>query len=98
MTPKRFSDFAKEARPLEGTKVRIDTVLNRQILITGCVIKKSKFPQQSDRYLTIQFKMDDKDYVVFSGSTVLTEQLIKYGDQIPFVATIKKIDRFYTLS
>jgi len=36
--------------------------------------------------------------VLFTGSDVLIEQMEKYGDQIPFAATIKKIDRYYTLS
>jgi len=29
---------------------------------------------------------------------VLIDQLEKYGNEIPFTATIKKIDRYYTLS
>jgi len=36
--------------------------------------------------------------VVFTGSDVLIEQMERYGEEIPFVATIKKVDRYYTLS
>jgi hypothetical protein len=37
-------------------------------------------------------------HVVFTGSSVLVEQMEKYGGKVPFVATIKRVDRYYTLS
>jgi hypothetical protein len=37
-------------------------------------------------------------YVLFTGSTILIEQMEKYKDEMPFMATIKKVDKFYTLS
>jgi hypothetical protein len=36
--------------------------------------------------------------VLFTGSDVLIEQMQKYGDQISFAATIKKIDRYFILT
>lgn len=96
---KRFSDFAQEAKPMDGAKLKIDDVINKEILIIGCKIKDSKYSKSnSSRCLTIQFVMDDKRYVLFTGSTILIEQMEKYQHEIPFLATIKKIDRYYTLS
>lgn len=87
----RFSDFATEARPLDGKKVRIDDILNLEILITGHALKNSKYPKNvSGLCLTIQFRLDGELCVTFTGSDVLIDQFKKYGDNIPFVATIKK--------
>lgn len=97
--PKRFSDFAQEAKPMDGAKLKIDDVINREILIIGCKIKESKYSRtNSSNCLTLQFIMDEKRYVLFTGSSILIEQMQKYKDEIPFLATIKKIDRYYTLS
>lgn len=97
--PKRFSDFAQEAGPLDGTKLKIDDIINKEISIIGCKIKESKYSKtNSSNCLTIQFMMDEKRHVLFTGSSILIEQIEKYKDEIPFLATIKKIDKYYTLS
>lgn len=99
MLPKRFSDFAEEESPMEGDKVRIDSILNQEILITGYKVKKSKYVKKgSDQCLTVQFETEGSKKIFFTGSNVLLDQLDKYGHEIPFVATVKKIDRYYTLS
>jgi hypothetical protein len=43
-------------------------------------------------------ELPDERFIIFTGSTVLQEQLEKYKDRLPFMATIRKIDRFYTLT
>ena len=97
--PKKFRDFAQENLPLDGDKIRLDEVINRELLITGYSIKRSKYDKNnSGKCLTLQVELDNAHRVVFTGSDVLIEQLEKYGDQVPFWATIKKIDRYYTLS
>jgi len=99
MTPKRFADFAQEAGPLDGEKVKLDSILNIEILITGYKIKKSKYgASNSGQCLTVQFEQDGQRKIFFTGSEVLAQQFDKYGNEIPFVATIKRIDRYYTLS
>lgn len=98
---KRFSDFANEPQPLEGDKVRIDDVLNKEIIVTGFDIKNSKYQKNnSGKYLTLQFKRkeEEKPNVLFTGSDVLIGQLEKYQEEIPFLTTIRKINRYYTLS
>lgn len=98
MSFKKFKDFAKEQAPLEGAKMKLDNLINKEIMVTGFKIRNSKFKDGSNRCLTLQFELDKTRYVVFSGSSILIEQMEKYGYEMPFMATIKKIDRYYTLS
>jgi hypothetical protein len=46
----------------------------------------------------LQFMKDETQHVIFTGSAVLINQLEKYGKEIPFLATVRKIERYYTLS
>ena len=99
MMPKRFADFAQEEGPLDGEKVKIDSILNIEITIAGYKVKKSKYgASNSGQCLTVQFEQQGKRRIFFTGSEVLMQQFEKYGQEIPFVATIKRIDRYYTLS
>ncbi len=99
MTPKRFSEFAQEEGPLDGEKVKLDSILNLEITITGYKIKKSKYgASNSGQCLTVQFEQDGTHKIFFTGSEVLMQQFEKYGGEIPFIATVKRIDRYYTLS
>ncbi len=94
----RFHEFAEESGPLDGDKIRIDDILNKELIITGYKIKESKYPKSGPKCLTLQVVLDDKKYVLFTGSVVLLEQMEKYQDHLPFIATIQKIDRYYTLT
>ena len=96
-TKKRFSDFAKEHRPLEGAKIRIDDVVNMEILIIAYKIKGSKY-HKSLPCLTLQFVMGEERHILFTSSVVLAEQIEAYKDELPFYTTIKKIDRYYTFT
>ena len=98
----RFSDFASPGGPLEGKKTKIDDVLNVEIVLLAYTMKESKYQKSSAKdCLTVQFEYPDKPgekYVIFTGSGVLIDQLKKYEDKLPFMAIIKKVDRYYTLS
>lgn len=100
--PRRFSDFATPAGPLEGKKVRIDDVINIEILLIAFRLKESKYQNTSaPDFLTIQFEYPDRPgekHVIFTGSNVLVDQLQKYKEQLPFLTRIKKVDRYFTLS
>jgi len=99
MPIKRFSDFAEEDGPLEGDKVKIETILNQEILILGYKVKKSKYKKEnSEQCLTVQFEIDGHKRIFFTGSNVLMDQIEKYAGEIPFLATVKKIDKYYTFS
>lgn len=93
----KFSDFAEESKVFDGDKKKIDSILNQEILVIDFKIKDSK-KQQNSLYVTIQFKIDDINYIVFTGSNVLIDQLEKYKHNLPFYTTIKKIDRYYTFT
>lgn len=95
---KRFSEFAEDDRPLTGEKVKIESILNQEILVTGYRLAESRYKSNSPKCLTVQFIKDGAQHVFFTGSMVLINQLNKYGKEIPFLATIKKIERYYTLS
>ena len=95
---KRFSDFAEEPRPLEGDKIPIDSVLNREVAITNYRIGSTKYARCSqDRCLTLEIEINNEKRVIFTGSGVLIDQMEKYGDKVPFVAEIVKINKYYRL-
>lgn len=96
---KRFSDFAREHIPLDGDKIKIEAILNKEIEVLAVRITPSKYGNKgTGACLTIQFVMDGKRYVAFTGSGVLTDQAKQYLTELPFLATIKKIDKYYTFT
>lgn len=97
----KFSDFAADdEKPLDGEKERIDNILNKEIVITAVRIKSSKFKDHGDKCATVQFceETNERKRIFFTGSGVIISMLEKYADKIPFITTIKKIDKYYTLS
>ncbi len=99
----KFSDFAKDTLPIEGEKVQLDSILNREIYITEYRIKPTKYEgkNKSGKYLTLQFERDGATgprCIAHTGSDVLIDQMERYGDRVPFLATVVKIGRYYTLT
>ena len=97
---KHFSEFAKEDLPFEGEKVRGDSLLNKEIIIVKYKVRPSKYKDKCRNCATVQFKESEEDSnkVFFTGSEVLIDMLEKYKEELPFIATIRKIDRYYTFS
>lgn len=96
---KRFSDFSNEVVPLDGDKARLEEIVDKPIVVTGCRIRKSRYSKNaSGEYLTLQFAMEDKRFVCFTGSDVLIDQMKRYESEVPFEARIKRINRYFTLS
>lgn len=91
-----FSDFSED-QALDGDKIRLDEILNKEILILGFKIKNST-KKSGTLYVTIQFKLDGVNRISFTGSEVLMDQLKRYEEHLPFYAIIKKINRHYTFS
>lgn len=96
MCPK-FSVFARDKLPMPGDKKFMNDLLNREITVTDYRISGSKKKNGTD-CLQIQFMMDNQICVVFTGSSVLIDQIQSVKDNIPFRATIVKIDRYYSFS
>ena len=95
----RFSDFNPRPVGLEGEKKRMGEILGTEILIRDFRMIKGKY--NTACCVQIQFELDSaegKKFIVFSGSSVLQEQLETSKDRIPFYTTIQRIDRYLTFS
>ena len=100
----KFSEFADTSISpvMDGKKMALDEVLNKEINVLRYKIKKSKFAEaKNPDCLTVQFSFPEDEnthFVFFSGSAVLMQQLEKYEDKLPFSATIKKVGKYFTFS
>lgn len=95
----RFSEFAEESTPLDGKKIAIDDILNKDIVVKGATVKASKFERpNTSNCATVQIELDGEIRVFFTGSSVLISQCERYKDKMPFVAQIKKVNKYYTFS
>ena len=93
----KFSTFAKNKLPMPGNKKYLDQILNREIFIVDFRVMESKHRENS-KCLQIQFLLDNEVCVAFTGSVVLLDRITSSKDKLPFVATLTKIDKYYTLS
>jgi hypothetical protein len=100
----KFSEFADTSISpiMDGKKISLDEILDKEILVLRYRVKKTKFSEaKNPDCLTVQFSYPDNEnthYVFFSGSSVLMQQLEKYQDKLPFSATIKKVGKYFTFS
>jgi len=93
---KKFSDFCED-KILDGDKVKIDLMLDKELIIHDFKVNNSKYSDGSE-CMTLQISEDGENKkVLFTGSEVLIEQLKKYKYELPFKAKIKKINKYYTL-
>ena len=103
-----FKDLTERA-VLDGDKIKLDELLNKQIIVTGINLTKSKYADRgSGKCSKIQFYFPDSDgerHICFSGSAVIYEQLEemqtkfeKEGSPILFSTTICKIGNYYSLT
>lgn len=94
---KKFSEFSHELNGLDGEKMRIADVLGVQIILTAYRIIESKIPGK--QALHIQFTLPDGTVrTAFTNSQVLMRQCREYESEMPFVTTIIKHGKYYTLS
>lgn len=95
---KKFSDICEE-KILDGDKIKMDDVLNKEIEVLAYRITASRYSKNKNgECLTLQIQDGGKKRVIFTGSDVLIEQLKKYESHLPFTATIRKINKYYTLT
>ena len=101
MEIRKFSDFAKDELRLDGKKIRIDDILNKDIIILGYRLSDSHYSKnKSGKYVTVQFEYenDENKNIFFSGSDIIIDELKKYESNIPFETKVVKINRYYTFS
>ena len=91
-----FCDFADIHPQFEGEKKKIVEILNKEILIIGFRISKSKYPGKE--YLTLHFKLEGKNYIVFVGSKPLMEQAQEGDEEMPYRTTIVQRGNYYTMT
>jgi hypothetical protein len=97
---KRLNEFADDDLALDGEKVKIDDLVGEEIFISNFRIGRSKYEREgSGEYLTLQVSFEEVGTakILFTGSAVIIRQIKKYADQIPFIATIVKVNRYYAL-
>ena len=92
-----FSSFAKNQMPMPGNKKHLDDVLNREITVVDFRMRRSTQRDGTD-CLQMQFLLDGEVCVLFTGSSVLINQIKEAQENIPFTTTIIKIDRYYSFS
>ena len=81
-----------------GDKINLKDILDIPIVVTDFKTDKSKF--KTEVYVAIQFfKIGETETrVVFTGATILREQLETYQEYLPFETTIRKIGKFYSFT
>ena len=95
---KNFSELGIEAPPvrtMQGNKISLLTILNREITVHDYLIKPSNYGKEKN-CLHMQISLADTKHVVFTGYKSLIgtiEQIAK--EDFPFKTTIiKKDERF----
>jgi len=99
----KFADFADtSACPImDGKKVPLNDVLEKEIVVINYRINKTKYTDaKNPECLTVQFTFakTDEHNVFFSGSSVLMGQLERYKDKLPFSTVIKRVGKYFTFS
>jgi hypothetical protein len=88
----QFKDFniVVENKSFTGDKIKIDRLLNRQIVIHEHKIEPSDY---TEKRLVLQIETDGQRRIIFTGSKVLMEQIQRVPKEgFPFTATITKDD------
>ena len=94
---KSFKDFNIKPKlsTFTGDKIKIDKVLNIEIIVHAFKIEDSK-KKQGTKLLTLQIEKQGTRHVIFTGSTVLMQTVQEVPkDGFPFSTKIIKQDEHY---
>ena len=94
---KQFKDFniKPEITSFVGDKIKIDRIINREILVTNYKIGQSS-QKENTQCLTIEFQMNGNKHIVFTGSTVLMQMIEKVPKgAFPFITTIVRENEYF---
>lgn len=98
---KRFSDFKINdgRKMLNGNLIKIEDVLNKEIIILDYVIFDSILKKGED-CLKIQFKFenDEKINILTTGSKILLKQIQFEELEFPFMSEIIKKKNYYSFA
>jgi len=90
---KSFKDFGIKPAltSMLGDKIKIDRILNRQIIVHDYRIEDSKYGNGSSKCLYLQIELNGIRNVVFTGSAVLIDLIQQVPkSEFPFTSTIIK--------
>lgn len=103
----KFEDLS-EKKTLDGDKVKIDEILNKEIIVTGYHVSTSKYKDKGCGFCSkVQFRYpnEEEKKVFFSGSSVIKDQLEDMEKtlsekNLPFLfqATMKKVGNYYSFT
>lgn len=85
-----FKDFGIKPRKqsMEGDKIKMSKVLNREITVHGFKVDDSK-AKPGTKYLMMQISIAETKHIVFTGSKNLIELIEQVPvDKFPFTTTI----------
>ena len=97
---KTFSQFNIQApsKGLEGDKIKMSRILNREIVVHAFKIEDSKVFREkgSGKCLQLQISFNNEKHVVFTGAAGLIEVIQQIpGNGFPFTSTIiEENDRY----
>ena len=95
---KSFKDLnVQTSGRMIGDKIKINKVLNREVVVHNAKIEPSKFSKnKSGKCLYLQIELEGERHVVFTGSDVLIEAIVQIkNDDYPFVTTIVKSGEYF---
>lgn len=93
----QFKDFGikPELKNFTGDKMPIKRVFNTPIKVLDFKIENSKH-KENTRCLTLQIEYKDEKRIIFTGSTVLIQQIENVTkDKFPFTTTISNKNEYY---
>jgi hypothetical protein len=93
-----FKDFniAPKIQAFQGDKIKIERILNKQILVEDFKIDISKYGKGNGKVLTLQLTLDREKRVLFTGSVTLMDMIEQVSkENFPFTTTIIKENERY---
>lgn len=99
MNQKKFSQLGikqPDIQSLTGDKIKINKILNREILVTRFRIQNSKY---TDKRLDLEFKLGESNHIIFTGSKTLMDTITQIPQEdFPFLTTIIEEDERFKFS
>ncbi|NQU52247.1 MAG: hypothetical protein HQ522_06875 [Bacteroidetes bacterium] len=89
---KDFKEFniKPNATRFVGDKIKMSRVLNKKVTVQDFKIEPSKYPKkEGDKCLTIQIEINGEKHILFTSSSVLTDQIQQVNkNDFPFSSVI----------
>lgn len=92
---KRFSEISGAEERFPGERISITQLYDQEIVFVDfkekVILKENK--------IIVQFRYMDKeeDFVFITRSDVVKDKLATYKESLPFIGTLKKVDKYITI-